>query len=186
MSPNVIICAICGGRHATRDHAGFCKGHATHINLNCNCPLTCTNCVGAKLPGKGHFSRDSSCPLRKKFRRETNRTGASSEEELDRPMIVDPPILHTNVPSSQPTDDEQIVFRPAAALTSPPPQERVIPAGLAAIIADMKRFDPITDPSYFRSLPIDELLSLSEYGRAKAFSLGIESIPDLVQSMTNA
>jgi len=49
----------------------------------------------------------------------------------------------------------------------------------------MTRFDPITDPSYFRSLPIDELRSLSDYGRAKAFSLGIESIPDLIQSMTN-
>jgi len=139
----------------------------------------------AKLPGKGHISRDSSCPLRKKFRRETNRTGASSEEELDRPMIVDPPVLPTTVPSSQPTDDEQIVFRPAVAPSSPPPRERVVLAGLANIIADMTRFDPITDPSYFRSLPIDELRSLSDYGCAKAFSLGIESIPDLIQSMTN-
>jgi len=164
MSPNVIICAICGGRHASRDHAGFCKGRATHTTLNCNCPLLCTNCVGAKLPGKGHISHDSSCPLCKKFCRETNRTGASSEEELDRPMIVDPPIPPTVIPSSQPTDDEQIVFRPAATPTLPPPQERVVPAGLAAIIADMKRFDPITDPSFFRSLPIDKLRSLSEYG----------------------
>jgi len=185
MSPNVIICSICGGRHASRDHAGYCKGRATHSTLECNCPPTCINCVAAKLPGKGHLARAVSCPLRKKFRRETNRTGASSEEELDRPMVVDPPLPHTDVPSSQPTDDEQIVFRPAAKPASPPPTERVAPACLTSILADMKRFDPITDPAYFRSLSIDDLLSLSEYGRAKAFSLGIHSIPDLIQSMTN-
>jgi len=185
MSPNVIICSICGGRHASRDHAGFCKGRATHSTLDCNCPPLCINCVAAKLPGKGHLARDTSCPLRKKFRRETNRTGASSEEELDRPMIVDPPILPTAILSSQPTDDEQIIFRPAAGPASPPPRERVVPAGLASVLADMKRFDPITDPTFFRSLSIDELRSLSEYGHAKAFSLGIESIPDLIQSMTN-
>jgi len=131
MSPNVIICAICGGRHASKDHAGFCKGHATHVNLDCNCPFSCTNCIMAKLPGKGHISRDSSCPLRKKFHRKTNRTGASSEEELDRPMIVDLPILPTAVPSSQPTDDEQIVFRPAAAPSSPPPPGTGCPGWLS-------------------------------------------------------
>jgi len=185
MSPNVIICYICGGRHASRDHAGFCKGRASHTNLSCNCPPSCINCVGAKLHGKGHLAREASCPLRKKYRRETNRTGASSEEDLDRPMIVDPPTLPLAVPSSQPTDDEQIVFRPVAGPASPSLPERVAPAGLASILADMKRFDSITDPAYFRSLSIEELRSLSEYGCAKAFSLGIESIPDLVQSMTN-
>jgi len=185
LSPNVIICSICGGRHASRDHAGFCKGRATHSTLDCNCPPTCINCVAAKLPGKGHLARAVSCPLRKKFRRDTNRTGNSSEEDLDRSMIVDPPILPTAIPSSQPTDDEQIVFRPAAKPATPPPRERVAPAGLTSILADMKRFDHITDTAYFRSLSIDDLRSLSEYGCAKAFSLGIESIPDLIQSMTN-
>jgi len=56
MSPNVIICATCGGCHTSCDHAGFCKGRATHVDLKCNCPLLCTNCVGAKLPGKGHLA----------------------------------------------------------------------------------------------------------------------------------
>jgi len=186
MSPNVIICAICGGHHASRNHASFCKGRATHTSLDCNCPLSCTNCVGAKLPGKGHLAHDPLCPLHKKFRRETNRTGASSEEELDRPMVVDPPLPHIDIPLSQPTDDEQIVFRPTRVPNSPPPTECVPPAGLAGILADMKRYDPITDPNYFRSLLIDDLCSLLEYGHAKAFSLGIKSIPDLIQSLTNA
>jgi len=100
-------------------------------------------------------------------------------------MVVDPPIPPTDVPSSQPTDDEQIVFRPADGPALPPPKEHVAPASLAGILADMKRFDPITDPNYFRSLLIDDLHSLSEYGCAKAFSLGIESIPDLIQSLIN-
>jgi len=185
MSPNIIICSICGGHHASHDHAGFCKGRATHSTLDCNCPPVCINCVAAKLPGKGHLARAVSCPLCKKYRRETNRTGASSEDDFDRSMVVDPPILPTAVPSSQPTDDEQIVFRPAAAPASPPPRERVPPACLTSILADMKRFDLITDPNYFRSLSIEDLRSLSDYGCAKAFSLGILSIPDLIQSMTN-
>ena len=83
LPPTVTVCALCGGRHAARNHPAFCKTRSNHTNLDCNCPVTCTNCIGARLPGKGHMSRDVTCPLRKKYRRDTNQTGASSEEELD-------------------------------------------------------------------------------------------------------
>ena len=185
MSHNVLICAICGGRHASKDHAGFCKGRATHSTLDCNCPLSCINCIAAKLPGKGHLARQTSCPLRNKYRRETNRGGASSEEELDRPMMVDPPIPHTSVPSSQPTDDEQIVFRPARAAASPAPAERVPnPMSPAFLSAELRRFGVIDDPAYFRTLSIAELRNLSAPGIGRAYELGVH-IPDLIQSMTN-
>ena len=186
MSPNIIICTICRGHHALKDHAGFCKGRATHVNLDCNCPLSCTNCVGAKLPGKGHVTCDPLCPLRKKYHRETNHTGVSSDEELDRPMIVDPLVFPTAVPSSQPTDDEQIVFRPARVPSSPPPTElKPNPFSAKFLSDELHRYTAITDPAYFQSLPIKELQNLSAPGIAWAYDLGIESIPDLIQSLSN-
>ena len=117
----VTVCALCGGRHATRNHPVFCKTRSNHTSLDCNCPVSCTNCIGAKLPGKGHMSRDTTCPLRKKYRHNTNQTGTSSDEDLDRNMVIDRPIPPTNAPSSQPTDDEEVVFRPARVDDSPRP-----------------------------------------------------------------
>jgi len=186
MSHNVIICPICGGRHAHRDHASFCKGRATHTNLDCNCPLSCINCIAAKLPGKGHLARDPSCPLCKKFCHEFNCTGDSSTEELDRPMVVDPPVPPTDVPTSQPTDDEQIVFRPTHVANSPPPNEWTSnPFSTDFLSAELRRFKNVTDTAYFRSLPIEELCNLSAPSVAQAYFLGIKSIPDLIQSLTN-
>lgn len=184
MSHNVIICSLYRGHHTLHDHASFCKGQATHTNLDCNSPLLCINCVGAKLPRKGHIAWDTSCPLRKKFHQESNCTGDSSDEELDHPMVVDPPVPPTNIPSSQPTDDKQVIFQPTC-VDDLPPQECIPPPHIASYIADMKCFESITDPTYFQSLPIKELYILSEYGIAKAFSLGIESIPDLIQTLSN-
>ena len=110
LPPTVTICALCGGRHAARNHPAFCKTRSNHNSLDCNCPVLCINCIRAKLPGKGHMSQDVTCPLRKKYRRDTNQTGASSEEELDRNMVIDKPIPPTDIRSSQPTDDEEVVF----------------------------------------------------------------------------
>ena len=85
----VTICALCGGCHAARNHPAFCKTRSNHTSLDCNCPVSCINCISAKLPGKGHMSCDTICPLRKKYRRDTNQTGVSSDEELDHNMVID-------------------------------------------------------------------------------------------------
>jgi len=193
LSANVIICPICGGRYASCNHVSKCPTANLHTDLNCHCPIKCINCISAHLPGKGHYTRDLACPLRKKYRHDTNRTGNSSTEELDRPMVVDQPIPpQTSIPSSQPTDNEQIIFKPispkgksAAHIDdSPTPPPKAAPPHLTAYLADMAKWNAVTDPSLFSTLSTDELRSISDYGDAKAYSLGV-IIKDLIQSHTN-
>jgi len=110
--------------------------------------------------------------------------------------MVDKPVPPgTALPSSQPTDDEQIVFCPSSPKgksaahiddTPPPPPHKplVFPASLQAIAKELKCWHNITNCSYFSSLSTDELHNLSNYGHLKALELNI-NIPNLIQSHTN-
>ena len=187
LPPTVTVCALCGGRHAARNHPAFCKTRSNHTNLDCNCPVTCTNCIGARLPGKGHMSRDITCPLRKKYRRDTNQTGASSEEELNRDMVVDNPIPPSHVRSSQPTDDEEVVFRPARIDDSPrpaPPTSLSTGADAAALLAKWSGIS-LDD---IRALPLDELKAINDnsnhIAHMRALQLGT-SISTVLESLTH-
>jgi len=184
---NVVICPVCGGKHAARDHTNKCPTGNKHTDLYCRCPQSCFNCVAARLPGKGHISWDLMCPLRKRFRHKTNRTGDATNEDPDRPMVVDGPPAVPTIPSSQPTEDKQIAFRTTTPLAriDDPPCRRSPPSELIPILADMAKWGLISDPSYFSSLPLKDLTNLSDYGHAKAFSLGV-NIRDLIQSLTHA
>ena len=107
-------------------------------------------------------------------------------------MIVDQPVPPiTALPSSQPTDDEQIVFKPAspkgksaARIDDTPPPPKAAPLHLTTYLNDMAKWNMVSDPLFFSSLTTDELWNISEYGNAKAYSLGV-SITDLLQSHTN-
>jgi len=107
-------------------------------------------------------------------------------------MIVDQPVPPvTGLPSSQPTDDEQIAFHPASPkgksavrIEDTPPPPKAAPLHLTAYLQDMNKWNAVSDPSFFSSLTTDELRNISEYGDAKAYSLGV-IITDLIQSRTN-
>ena len=187
---NAVICPVCGGKHTAHDHAHHCPTGKNHTDLYCRCPVSCINCIAAHLPGKGHISRDPACPLRKNYRRDTNRTSNASEAEIDRPMMVDAHSVAPTVPPSQPSDDEQIVFRPAtaAAQIDDPPKPATLPnlsAG-ALLHTEMQRWHSAT-LEYFRSLSVAELTSLPPNGLAhmRAFQLGT-SIADIIKSLPNA
>jgi len=124
---NSIICPLCGGHHLAKDHGFKCANTNTHrTSLSCTCPPTCINCKAKGLKSVGHIARDFSCPLRKQFRRMDNRTGNSSEEDTSRPMIVDPVHNATNdiIPSSQPDEDDQVVFAPLNPASIPSAKDR--------------------------------------------------------------
>ena len=187
LPPTVTVCALCGGRHAARNHPAFCKTRSSHTNLDCNCPVTCTNCIAARLPGKGHMSRDITCPLRKKYRRDTNQTGASSEEELDRHMVVDKPVPPTDVRSSQPTDDEEVVFRPARVDDSPLPAPSTSLSAGAETAALLAKWSGISLDD-IRALPLDELKAIeanpNHIAHMRALQLGT-SISTVLESLTH-
>jgi len=124
---NAIICPLCGGHHLAKDHGFKCVNAKAHLHsLSCTCPPSCINCKAKGLKSVGHVARDLSCPLRKNFRRMDNRTGNSSEEDTSRPMIVDPVHNSTNitVPSSQPDEDDQVVFTPSTSGGIPSAKDR--------------------------------------------------------------
>ena len=124
---NSIICPLCGGHHLAKDHGFKCANTNTHrTSLSCTCPPMCINCKAKGLKSVGHIARDFSCPLRKQFRRMDNRTGNSSEEDTSRPMIVDPVHNATNdiIPSSQPDEDDQVVFAPLNPASIPSAKDR--------------------------------------------------------------
>jgi len=73
------------------------------------------------------------------------------------PMAVDQPIPQTAIPSSQPTDDEQVVFRPAQIDDSCPPAECIPPPAIADLVTEMKKWSSVKDPSFFSSLSLDKL-----------------------------
>ena len=187
LPPTVTICALCGGRHAARNHPAFCKTRSNHTNLDCNCPVTCTNCIGARLPGKGHMSRDTTCPLRKKYRRDTNQTGASSEEELDRDMMVDKPVPPSHVRSSQPTDDEEVVFRPARVDDSPCPVPSTSLSAGAEAAALLTKWSGISFED-IRALPLDELKAIggnpNHIAHMRALQLGT-TITTVLESLNH-
>ena len=180
----VVICALCGGRHASNLHGALCKTRSNHTNMDCNCPPSCINCRSAKLPSAGHIARDLTCPLRKKYRRQTNQTGASSEEELDRDMVIDAPIPSTHIPSSQPTDDETVVQRPPRVDDSPRPAPTTT-SGVQAS-ADLQKWSAATVED-FRTLTLTEIETWPSWHPAhmRAFQLGI-NIDTLIADLTNA
>jgi len=113
-------------------------------------------------------------------------------------MIVDNPVPPvTTLPSSQPPDDEQIVFKPtspkqksAARIDDTPLPSASkplfsVPAYIQALSDKLKRWRKVTDPTYFHTLSIDKIKNISDTGRCKAFELGID-LTDLLQSCTNA
>jgi len=124
---NSIICPLCAGHHLAKDHGFKCvNAKAHHTSLSCTCPPTCINCKAKGLKSVGHVTRDLSCPLRKLFRCMDNRMGNLSEEDTSRPMIVDPVYNSTNtiVPSSQPDEDDQVIFAPEPQASTPSAKDR--------------------------------------------------------------
>lgn len=66
--PTTLICPICGGRHLEDTHGANCSNHSSHSHAGrCDCAPSCFLCCSAKLPGKNHSARDTSCPLWKCF-----------------------------------------------------------------------------------------------------------------------
>ena len=180
----VVICALCGGRHASNLHGILCKTKSNHTNMDCNCPPSCINCRSAKLPSAGHVARDLTCPLRKKYRRQTNQTGASSEEELDHDMVIDAPIPPTHIPSSQPTDDEIVVQRPPRVDDSPRPTPNTITG--AQVSADIRKWSAATVED-FHALTLAEIEAWpsEHFAHVRALQLGI-NIDTLIADLTNA
>jgi len=124
---NSLICPLCGGHHLAKDHGFKCVNAKAHLqSLSCTCPPSCINCKAKGLKTVGHVARDLSCPLRKLFRRMDNHTGNSSEEDTSRPMIVDPVHNTTNetIPSSQPDEDDHVVFAPEPLAGIPSAKDR--------------------------------------------------------------
>ena len=185
LPPTITICTLCGGRHTARNHPAFCKTRSNHSNLDCSCPVTCINCIAAKLPGKNHMSRDTTCPLRKKYRRDTNQTGTSSEEELDRNMVIDNPVPLTNAPSSQPTDDEQVVFRLARVDDSPCPALSASLSDGASLRAELAKWSFMSLDD-LKAIPLEELRALpdSSLAHMHAVQLGT-SIQTVIESLTH-
>jgi len=107
-------------------------------------------------------------------------------------MVIDqpvPPVM--GLPSSQPTDDNRLPSAPlppkgksAARIVDTPPPPMAALLHLTAYLQDMAKWNAVSDPSFFSSLTTDELRNISEYGDAKAYSLGV-IITDLIQSRTN-
>jgi len=133
---------------------------------------------------------DLSCPLCKKFRHETNHTGAS-EEDFDRPMAIDGPSLNTHIPSSQPTDNKHSTFHLASQawvdLTPPAPQATSCspPPAVATILANIAKWAR-ADHSNFDTASQAELTALPPHSVAhtQAFELGI-NLDQLIQSLPN-
>ena len=148
------------------------------------CPPSCINCKAKGLKVAGHVARDLSCPLRKQYRRLNNRTGDSSEEEISRPIIVDPVHNSSNVTvsSSQPDEDDQVIFAPAEPAriddNQPPISESScnLPGALNAQ-TDIDRWSKMT-PLDFHALSHSELANLPEiaYFRAQDLGLNLEAL----------
>ena len=100
-------------------------------------------------------------------------------------MVVDSiPIPH--VPSSQPTDDEQVVYAPpsqARADGEQAPVQRIPPAAIAPIVAELNKWSQATADT-FSCLSLDELNNLSDIGLAKAFDLGV-NVQTLISTLIN-
>ena len=133
------------------------------------------------------MSRDVTCPLCKKYRRDTNQTGASSEEELDRNMVIDKPVPPTDICSSQPTDDEEVVFRPARIDDSPRPAPSTslsVGADFAALLAKWSGIS-LED---IRTLPLDELKAIernpNHIAHMRALQLGT-TIATVLESLSH-
>jgi len=88
-------------------------------------------------------------------------------------------------PNRWKTNKLHSALRPPLACIDDPPRRQSPPSELIPILADMAKWGPISDPSYFSSLPLKDLTNLSNYGHAKAFSLGV-NICDLIQSLMHA
>ena len=134
----VIICHICGSCHAAKDHAFHCPIANRHTTLTCSCMPQCINCCATHLPAAGHLALDLACPLRKKYWRKSNQSGASSNEEINQHMVVDALGPSSLVPSSQP--DMQAAFHPGSQVwiddLPPPPIPRSAPPAIAALLED--------------------------------------------------
>ena len=189
---NVTICYLCGGRHPSTEHHVKCPTAKTHKHLHCDCTHFCINCKAANLKSTGHVCIDTACPLRKRYRTAFNRTGASSEEETDRPMVVDQPIPTDFVPSSQPDDDDIVTYHrpsPARIDDTPPPapgpivnsKGQIVPDILKPYFANHDKWGTID----FSSLPLDALNTLPEIAHAHALDRGI-SIDDLKRKFLHA
>ena len=113
-----------------------------------------------------------------------NRTGDSSKEEIPRPMIVDPVHNSSNVvvPSSQPDEDNQVIFAPAEPTriddNQPPISESSCNLlGALNAQADIDWWSKMT-PLDFHALSHSELANLPEiaYFRAPDLGLNLEAL----------
>ena len=79
---HITICVYRGGHHKSKDHAVACIHKSKYeIAGICNCAPSCLNCCYEQKPCAGHYANDVNCPLRKKFRMETHRSGDTTDEE---------------------------------------------------------------------------------------------------------
>jgi len=110
--------------------------------------------------------------------RDNNCTGASPDKDSTQPMVVDasaPPIFP--IPSSQPTNDEQVVLRPAPlaqvkdTLPPPPlpPSRLDLPPQIAAILADIAKWHG-ANASAFHSASCTDLTLLPPHSVAHAWA----------------
>lgn len=133
------------------------------------------------------MSQDASCPLHKKYQCDTNQTGASSDEELDRIMVVNKPIPNTDIRSSQPTDDEDVVFHPARIDNSPHPEPSNLLSVGAEASATLAKWSGISLDD-IRAPPLDELKSIADnqnhIAHMHTFQLGT-SIQIILESMSH-
>ena len=108
-----------------------------------------------------------------------NHTRNSSEEEIPRPMIVDPVHNDSNVavPSSQPDEDDQVIFAPAepARIDDNQPSISESSCNLLGALnaqADIDRWSKMT-PLDFHALSHSELANLPEIVHFHARDLGL-------------
>ena len=111
--------------------------------------------------------------------------GSRRFEELDRNMIIDNPVPLTNAPSSQPTDDEQVVFRPARVDDSPRPTPAASFSEGASLRAELAKWSFMSLDD-LKAIPLDELRALPDSSLAHMRAVQLStSIQTVIESLTH-
>lgn len=102
-------------------------------------------------------------------------------------MVVDKPVPPTDVRSSQPTDDEEVVFRPARVDDSPRPAPSASFSTGVDANATLAKWSGISLED-IQTLPLDELRSIvndqNHIAHMRAFQLGT-SIKTVLESLNH-
>ena len=118
--PSTVICPICGGRHTEDAHGANCPNCSSHSHAGqCDCTPMCFLCHTAKLPGKNHSARDSSCPLRKRFKPSPS---TSDDESLptDTDVVMTERQHHSDTTPTPPSQQDLTPLAQADGIPAPP------------------------------------------------------------------